>query len=86
MLTAVISHIHNYMINHLLGLYPVANVIAVTGLIKAVDIDSVQSEFVTSLPLNWQACDPDNVGSIRDVLLSLKPIPGPEEEKKEAEE
>lgn len=76
----------NYMINHLLGLHPVANVIAVTGLIKAVDIDSVQSEFVTSLPLNWQACDPDNVGSIRDVLLSLKPIPGPEEEEKEAEE
>ena len=71
------------MINHLLDIYPVPTVMAVTGLTSDETTERISSKFDIKIPLSWVACDPANRKSIREVLLKIKSMPQAEKEEKE---
>ena len=64
----------NYVINHLLSMYPVSCVAAVTEMPSPDLIDSVRSKFNTQFIFNWVPCNPADIRSIHDVLLAMEPV------------
>ena len=79
----------NYIINHLLSLYPVSCVVAVTDLPSSDMLESVRKKFQTRYSINWVPCKTGDMRSIHDVLLAMEPVALSEikeEEEKEEEE
>ncbi|MBN2424275.1 MAG: DUF4388 domain-containing protein [Calditrichaceae bacterium] len=71
----------NYIINHLLSRYPVAHVIAVSGLAPDDDFDDIKSRFQSPVETNWVKSNPSDIKSIREVLLAIKQIRKPVKKK-----
>ena len=77
----------NYIINHLLSIYPVSCVIGVTDLPSPDLLDSVRKKFQTQYIINWVPCKAGDMRSIHDVLLAMEPVTLPKkEDEKEGEE
>ncbi len=68
----------NYIINHLLSIYPVSCVVAVTDLPSPDMLDNVRKKFQTQYTINWVPCKASDMRSIHDVLLSMEPVTLPE--------
>ncbi len=65
---------NNYFINQLNGLLPLPGVVAAMDIGSKEELDKMKSKFPSPFSINWVACDCNDAESVKDMLLSIRPI------------
>ncbi len=74
---------NNYFINHMLSLNQAPVSIILTNFSKNENIDTIRSHFLVPESIPWVIYNPDDSNNIKEILLSVVPIPEEEEEEEQ---